>query len=115
MTIVCFIMIRRPPRSTRTDTLLPYTTLFRSLQEFCFGLEACEDVRRCALVPVELDVLGDRAVRIDAQRAHRTGEDETFDLRFERGVHGVDQAFDVVAVDRRHVGQPEARIDAAVD
>src|SRR3546814_8374339 len=28
-------MIRRPPRSTRTDTLFPYTTLFRS-----FGLEA---------------------------------------------------------------------------
>src|SRR3546814_2185546 len=24
-------MIRRPPRSTRTDTLLPYTTLFRSI------------------------------------------------------------------------------------
>src|SRR3546814_13400833 len=28
---MCFcIMIRRPPRSTRTDTLFPYTTLFRS-------------------------------------------------------------------------------------
>src|SRR3546814_11074333 len=26
-------MIRRPPRSTRTDTLFPYTTLFRSLDE----------------------------------------------------------------------------------
>src|SRR3546814_5504129 len=26
-------MIRRPPRSTRTDTLFPYTTLFRSLAE----------------------------------------------------------------------------------
>src|SRR3546814_3594 len=26
-------MVRRPPRSTRTDTLLPYTTLFRSLSE----------------------------------------------------------------------------------
>src|SRR3546814_13650816 len=25
-----FLMVRRPPRSTRTDTLLPYTTLFRS-------------------------------------------------------------------------------------
>src|SRR3546814_15617889 len=25
-----FLMIRRPPRFTRTDTLLPYTTLFRS-------------------------------------------------------------------------------------
>src|SRR3546814_10913170 len=25
-----FLMVRRPPRSTRTDTLFPYTTLFRS-------------------------------------------------------------------------------------
>src|SRR3546814_12935748 len=30
-TLVFFLMIRRPPRSTRTDTLFPYTTLFRSL------------------------------------------------------------------------------------
>src|SRR3546814_3567166 len=30
--LICmfFLMIRRPPRSTRTDTLFPYTTLFRS-------------------------------------------------------------------------------------
>src|SRR3546814_16197304 len=27
-----FVMLRRPPRSTRTDTLFPYTTLFRSLR-----------------------------------------------------------------------------------
>src|SRR3546814_13145811 len=33
-------MIRRPPRSTRTDTLFPYTTLFRS---------ECRDQRRAAL------------------------------------------------------------------
>src|SRR3546814_14804187 len=31
--IVFFLMIRRPPRSTRTDTLFPYTTLFRSTGE----------------------------------------------------------------------------------
>src|SRR3546814_12095758 len=34
LTSICsfffFLMIRRPPRSTRTDTLFPYTTLFRS-------------------------------------------------------------------------------------
>src|SRR3546814_20514900 len=30
--VFCFLMIRRPPRSTRTDTLFPYTTLFRSRQ-----------------------------------------------------------------------------------
>src|SRR3546814_9410626 len=28
--VVVFLRIRRPPRSTRTDTLFPYTTLFRS-------------------------------------------------------------------------------------
>src|SRR3546814_21185779 len=28
-------MIRRPPRSTRTDTLFPYTTLFRSVARGC--------------------------------------------------------------------------------
>src|SRR3546814_13796661 len=28
-------MIRRPPRSTRTDTLVPYTTLFRSVRKIC--------------------------------------------------------------------------------
>src|SRR3546814_7241015 len=31
--LVFFLMIRRPPRSTRTDTLFPYTTLFRSAQD----------------------------------------------------------------------------------
>src|SRR3546814_7811406 len=32
MYIFFFLMIRRPPRSTRTDTLFPYTTLFRSIE-----------------------------------------------------------------------------------
>src|SRR3546814_5086469 len=30
--IIVFLIIRRPPRSTRTDTLFPYTTLFRSVR-----------------------------------------------------------------------------------
>src|SRR3546814_7330942 len=34
-------MIRRPPRSTRTDTLFPYTTLFRSIQS---GLSTSDDM-----------------------------------------------------------------------
>src|SRR3546814_19199565 len=32
-----FLMIRRPPRSTRTDTLFPYTTLFRSIAKAVTG------------------------------------------------------------------------------
>src|SRR3546814_426202 len=31
---ILFLIIRRPPRSTRTDTLFPYTTLFRSREFF---------------------------------------------------------------------------------
>src|SRR3546814_19776381 len=41
--VLFFLMIRRPPRSTRTDTLFPYTTLFRSL----IGNEAPRATRTC--------------------------------------------------------------------
>src|SRR3546814_13453147 len=34
-------MLRRPPGSTRTDTLFPYTTLFRSGEEGPLGLRSC--------------------------------------------------------------------------
>src|SRR3546814_10311248 len=47
-------MIRRPPRSTRTDTLFPYTTLFRSRACCSPGL------RRCATNP------GYQSMRADA-------------------------------------------------
>src|SRR3546814_3180684 len=35
-------MIRRPPRSTRTDTLFPYTTLFRSISDHRKPCRACK-------------------------------------------------------------------------
>src|SRR3546814_2067015 len=46
-----FLMIRRPPRSTRTDTLFPYTTLFRSaassMHPRCHvWTESCETMER---------------------------------------------------------------------
>src|SRR3546814_10025335 len=41
-------MIRRPPRSTRTDTLFPYTTLFRSGEPLQFRLLLGIDQRRVA-------------------------------------------------------------------
>src|SRR3546814_6120435 len=41
-----FLMIRRPPRSTRTDTLFPYTTLFRS---FCLPSAMWEALDRALL------------------------------------------------------------------
>src|SRR3546814_16924991 len=41
MIVFFFLMIRRPPSSTRTDTLFPYTTLFRSCLVSRQGLEGC--------------------------------------------------------------------------
>src|SRR3546814_16409448 len=41
-----FLMIRRPPRSTRTDTLFPYTTLFRSPVDRAGGWWSRADRRR---------------------------------------------------------------------
>src|SRR3546814_4150839 len=42
-------MLRRPPRSTRTDTLFPYTTLFRSLGAVPRKLDGL-DLRECGMV-----------------------------------------------------------------
>src|SRR3546814_11653654 len=52
-------MIRRPPRSTRTDTLFPYTTLFRSL------FAAHQDERGGAIVEAGRVSGGDRALLLE--------------------------------------------------
>src|SRR3546814_2607888 len=57
-----FLMIRRPPRSTRTDTLFPYTTLFRSLR----GAKQQEGVHEMA--GLGGDAYGGE--RVDVQAAH---------------------------------------------
>src|SRR3546814_155637 len=49
-----FLMIRRPPRSTRTDTLFPYTTLFRS------GFQLAG--KHCCIDPTDL-LIAPRSVR----------------------------------------------------
>src|SRR3546814_12960818 len=50
-----FLMIRRPPRSTRTDTLFPYTTLFRSHAAELLGREETQQL---------LDRLGKEAPKL---------------------------------------------------
>src|SRR3546814_13502155 len=57
-------MIRRPPRSTRTDTLFPYTTLFRSDDDR--GSAAAEIAE---LVDLEIAVIGDKPGQREGQAA----------------------------------------------
>src|SRR3546814_10423313 len=55
-----FLMIRRPPRSTRTDTLFPYTTLFRSVAEPFFGLPDTFIEQGRSRLTKEMNVVVDR-------------------------------------------------------
>src|SRR3546814_19254463 len=48
-----FLMIRRPPRATRTDTLFPYTTLFRSRAEVVLDVAGALDLIRMGGVALE--------------------------------------------------------------
>src|SRR3546814_1550973 len=59
-------MIRRPPRSTRTDTLFPYTTLFRSALVLHFQRLA---VVACAMVDVARHVDVGEEVHLDLDHA----------------------------------------------
>src|SRR3546814_10429111 len=68
-------MIRRPPRSTRTDTLFPYTTLFRSLQ-----IGAGVRMRLAEDDVIGVDAPVDRAARRDQRIAHRS-EEHTSELQ----------------------------------
>src|SRR3546814_10079052 len=60
-----FLMIRRPPRSTRTDTLFPYTTLFRSAARGKEHGQAVFEVSSC-----DLDHDGFPAVEVVIDVAH---------------------------------------------
>src|SRR3546814_12023635 len=60
-----FVMIRRPPRSTRTDTLFPYTTLFRSLHKTIDEGWEIIDARAISSIPLGEDEQGrEIAVRV---------------------------------------------------
>src|SRR3546814_19560837 len=79
------LMIRRPPRATRTDTLFPYTTLFRSVQSICrqawagavAGTElahrADADVRARRDLPARQPGIYDRRHPYRSRAVHRDG------------------------------------------
>src|SRR3546814_722874 len=60
-------MIRRPPRSTRTDTLFPYTTLFRSVAEIDPASQLADDDH---VDPVKQMLLDRRGAQHGSVRTH---------------------------------------------
>src|SRR3546814_14787482 len=79
-------MIRRPPRSTRTDTLFPYTTLFRS-QNLCACLSCRPFVDPLSTSPLPKDIFayGDHVPICPCPQ----GPDQTLSVECFRAVLGV--------------------------
>src|SRR3546814_9127288 len=86
-------MIRRPPRSTRTDTLFPYTTLFRSgerRQRPALLLRAARhrDVEHVHIMPILLDEIGQQiAGTIDARARFLERSTDAVDRPFRSEEH----------------------------
>src|SRR3546814_10520198 len=73
-------MIRRPPRSTRTDTLFPYTTLFRSSHDsrnVTGGLSPCDDADRRRPLSGDLRRFRMDHARSSAGIVRRQGQSDT--------------------------------------
>src|SRR3546814_15647960 len=80
--LFCFLMIRRPPRSTRTDTLFPYTTLFRSAGVDQRGRD---DRQRSAFLDIargaEETLRTLERIGVDAAGEHLRSEEHTSELQ----------------------------------
>src|SRR3546814_5124983 len=86
-------MIRRPPRSTRTDTLFPYTTLFRSGQVLMAitqhrKLPVEQEITRPEIAVDERDMIEQRRIRVQPARGDvdqrqflRRSEEHTSELQ----------------------------------
>src|SRR3546814_17307190 len=76
-------MIRRPPRSTRTDTLFPYTTLFRSRVDE-FGRTTADDIWALGDVssPHQLKHVANHEARTIARNLAHPEDLQAFDHRF---------------------------------
>src|SRR3546814_12578261 len=83
--ILFFLMIRRPPRSTRTDTLFPYTTLFRSIVTLIgmdtHGVITGTQVLRHAEPILLLGIPEDDLIHFIAQYTGRRSEEHTSELQ----------------------------------
>src|SRR3546814_2992965 len=69
---IFFLMLRLPPRSTRTDTLFPYTTLFRSAASSAPGIPDRRN-GRC--------IRSTAALRSSASARHKRSEEHTSELQ----------------------------------
>src|SRR3546814_4661715 len=78
-------MIRRPPRSTRTDTLFPYTTLVRSW--LVYKIESCFSCLNCSIIPSTLSTMSGSSdavgssIKTSSGTLRNRSEEHTYELQ----------------------------------
>src|SRR3546814_3937843 len=79
---MCFLMMRRPTTSTRTDTLIPYTTLFRSLRERLSPGAAIDVIQRplVNLAQVRIAATREGTQQIERRRRLRVSPQHAFGI-----------------------------------
>src|SRR3546814_17302887 len=100
-------MIRRPPRSTRTDTLFPYTTLFRSV------ISAGYTIYGWRQVPVDVSVIGQKAqaTRPEIEQIMIAGPmpDEQSAAEFEKNLYLIRRRIEKRAIAAQEIGRASCR------
>src|SRR3546814_12857890 len=99
-------MIRRPPRSTRTDTLFPYTTLFRSIQLDDLRQQIEQDVR------LAVATAANTRAQVRAALSARDLAERELELARDRFSNGVAANVDVVRAQARLAPAPAQSIAA---
>src|SRR3546814_6335977 len=74
-------MIRRPPRSTRTDTLFPYTTLFRSASARAATRHCCNRSPTMLYAQIHLTLPAWVHEAVDSGRSYPRSEEHTSELQ----------------------------------
>src|SRR3546814_11781694 len=104
-------MIRRPPRSTRTDTLFPYTTLFRSIALAADELEAHLGIDETADQPSASDTVDMDAAPRDPDTVRKVGGRKRYRLACTPDI-GMGIALLVQLAQRRLGALPTMRAEA---
>src|SRR3546814_16967553 len=90
-------MSRRPPRSTRTDTLFPYTTLFRSITDATIAAMESLGARRAAIAAAVGPCIGRASYEVDQGFVQRFVTDDPATERFFAAGRPGHAMFDIAA------------------
>src|SRR3546814_8858563 len=102
LTLFFFFMIRRPPRSTRTDTLFPYTTRFRSRSRSPAG-RRCRTDRAAGAQPLFLGHVDQPRVLERLARGVDAIDDERVDLALDLVIDEIGRAHVCTPVTNAHL------------